>query len=90
MLDCSKCQIVQNVRLFKINHITTKVVTTKVTNYQSKSRLKYLTTTRFDYQETTTKRANDQNMATKIPATVYMSMDTSVLSLLLCCRGQKS
>ena len=49
--------------------MTTKIMTTKVTDYQSKSRLKFQTTKRFDYQDTTTKGTNDQKMTTNIPAT---------------------
>ena len=51
--------------------MTTNVVTTKITDYQSNSRPKYQTTKRFDDQETTTNGANDQKMTTNIPATNY-------------------
>ena len=68
--------------------MTTKVVTTKFTDYQSKSRPKYQTTKRFYYQETTTNGANDQKRATNIPATVFKGCCFSRLSTNPC--GQRS
>ena len=71
-----------NVRLLKlhVHYVTTKVVTTKVADYQNKLRLKYQTTKRFDYQETTTKGVDDQKMTTNIPATVPASRQNQRVS----------